>query len=232
MTLHSHFYEENLYLLQDGAIAVINRCPTRFYLTGGTALSRAYYNHRYSDDLDFFLNEDASFEKQAKTVIAELKKEGFLLNEKASVIAERFISIEIMRSSNTNSLKIDFINDITAHFGGIKETSFFKRTDSIRNILSNKVSALFRFAEKDLADIREICLNESFNWEEIINEAYQKDSGVDVTAFAKILKSMPESKFNDIKWIKPVLWSDFASDMETIALDLLKGSDNSLVKKQ
>ncbi|HPK45112.1 MAG TPA: nucleotidyl transferase AbiEii/AbiGii toxin family protein, partial [Spirochaetota bacterium] len=25
-----------------------------FYLTGGTALSRGYFNHRYSDDIDLF----------------------------------------------------------------------------------------------------------------------------------------------------------------------------------
>jgi hypothetical protein len=33
--------------------ALISKCGTRFFLTGGTALSRAYYHHRYSDDLDF-----------------------------------------------------------------------------------------------------------------------------------------------------------------------------------
>ncbi|MCD4795127.1 MAG: nucleotidyl transferase AbiEii/AbiGii toxin family protein [Bacteroidales bacterium] len=28
-----------------------------FYLTGGTALVRFYLNHRYSEDLDFFVNK-------------------------------------------------------------------------------------------------------------------------------------------------------------------------------
>ena len=32
---------------------------TGFYLTGGTALGRCYLNHRYSDDLDFFVNDVA-----------------------------------------------------------------------------------------------------------------------------------------------------------------------------
>ncbi|MDR2095073.1 MAG: nucleotidyl transferase AbiEii/AbiGii toxin family protein [Treponema sp.] len=36
----------------------MNRCGTHFFLTGGTALSRAYYPHRYSDDLDFFYADD------------------------------------------------------------------------------------------------------------------------------------------------------------------------------
>jgi len=37
-----------------------------------TALSRAYYNHRYSDDLDFFVNDDDSFLAQADEIIAKL----------------------------------------------------------------------------------------------------------------------------------------------------------------
>jgi len=32
---------------------ILNRSGTDFFLTGGTALSRGYYHHRYSDDLDF-----------------------------------------------------------------------------------------------------------------------------------------------------------------------------------
>ena len=50
----SEFYEENLYRLQDGVLNIVKNCGTPLYLTGGTALSRAYYRHRYSDDLDFF----------------------------------------------------------------------------------------------------------------------------------------------------------------------------------
>lgn len=30
-----------------------------FYLTGGTALWHFYLNHRYSEDLDFFVNTDS-----------------------------------------------------------------------------------------------------------------------------------------------------------------------------
>ncbi|HPG30304.1 MAG TPA: nucleotidyl transferase AbiEii/AbiGii toxin family protein [bacterium] len=46
------FYEQKLYAVQD--IVLNDSNITNFYLTGGTALSRFYYNHRYSDDLDFF----------------------------------------------------------------------------------------------------------------------------------------------------------------------------------
>ncbi|MDR2795336.1 MAG: hypothetical protein LBB47_01330 [Spirochaetaceae bacterium] len=51
-------------------------------------------------------------------------------------------------------LKLNFINDTAPHFGGLQKTPVLDRTDSVRNILSNKFSALFRFAGKDVVDIR------------------------------------------------------------------------------
>jgi len=44
----------------------VEKLPVDFYLTGGTVLSRAYLNHRYSDDLDFFVNQNPNFEKQVE----------------------------------------------------------------------------------------------------------------------------------------------------------------------
>jgi predicted nucleotidyltransferase component of viral defense system len=46
-----------------------------FYLTGGTALSRFYLNHRYSDDLDFFVHQKSDFLDDVKKIIARLKKQ-------------------------------------------------------------------------------------------------------------------------------------------------------------
>lgn len=42
-------------------LAFIESSGTVFYLGGGTALSRFHYNHRYSDDLDFFTFEEIDF---------------------------------------------------------------------------------------------------------------------------------------------------------------------------
>ncbi len=33
------------------------KLETPFYLTGGTALSRHYFNHRYSDDIVLFVTQ-------------------------------------------------------------------------------------------------------------------------------------------------------------------------------
>ena len=55
MRSYSDYYEKKLYPLQDGVLRRVEGCKTDFFLTDGTALSRAYYGHRYSDDLDFFV---------------------------------------------------------------------------------------------------------------------------------------------------------------------------------
>lgn len=67
------YYEKQLYPLQDRVLSVIDKIPSKFYLTGGTAISRAYFHHRYSDDLDFFVNHEPDFEQQTQLVFDTLK---------------------------------------------------------------------------------------------------------------------------------------------------------------
>ena len=55
-------YLNKLYPMQDIVLHLFNDEAIKLYLTVGTALSRAFLNHRYSDDLDFFLNDNPDFE--------------------------------------------------------------------------------------------------------------------------------------------------------------------------
>ena len=49
------FYEKVLYPAQDKILNAIGEVfGDAFYLTGGTALSRFYFHHRLSEDLDLF----------------------------------------------------------------------------------------------------------------------------------------------------------------------------------
>ena len=76
-TSFSEFYEENLYRLQNGVLNIVNSLSVPFYLTGGTALSRGYYHHRYSDYLDFFVNRCKSFGTHVNSVLKALKANVF-----------------------------------------------------------------------------------------------------------------------------------------------------------
>jgi hypothetical protein len=142
------FYLDKLYPFQDKILKLVEQLDLEFYLTGGTALGRCYLNHRYSDDLDFFVNRHKDFKKQCKTVIDALKKKWI-----CDVASTSNTFVRIFVEADEMALKIDFVNDVPSHFGNIQQSSVFHRTDSWRNILSNKICALSRLEVKDMADI-------------------------------------------------------------------------------
>jgi predicted nucleotidyltransferase component of viral defense system len=223
LTSLSEYYEKNLYPLQDGVLNIISQSGTDFFLTGGTALSRGYYHHRYSDDLDFFINSSKEYDKQLDVILDKLAESGFSWDTAPDFLRnDGFATLAVHWEKNDAALKLDFVNDTVPHFGPIVETGLFYRTDSIRNILSNKLSALFRFAAKDVADIREIFLHEKINWPEIIYEAGQKDAGIDLVMIADVLKSIPESAFGELKWVNSPGWKVFRRDIDLIAEDMMR----------
>jgi len=216
------YYEENLYPLQDGVLNIISQSDTDFFLTGGTALSRGYYNHRYSDDLDFFLDRSKTYDEQLDHVLELLGEHGYSWDlNKGFIRAENFTTISLRKDSTI--LKLDFVNDLVPHFGELVKTNLYYRTDSILNILSNKLSAVFRFAAKDIADIREIAIHEKINWASIIKEARQKEAGLDLTFIAEILISIPKHEFDSIVWIDKPDFNIFMEDINNIVSDMLCG---------
>ncbi len=223
MILPSQYYEENLYPLQDGVMNILQHSDTNFFLTGGTALSRAYYNHRYSDDLDFFVNQSQTYDDQLNKVLALLQENGYIWDTNNEYTrAKNFTTLKVRKDSDT-LLKLDFVNDLVPHYGEIIETDLFYRTDSIRNMLSNKLSAIFRYAAKDIADIREIALHETVNWPTVINEARNKEAGLELVYISEILTSMPESEFETIAWTKKTSWQEFRNDIDRIVYEMISG---------
>ncbi|MDR2596400.1 MAG: nucleotidyl transferase AbiEii/AbiGii toxin family protein [Treponema sp.] len=204
-------------------MSILQHSGTDFFLTGGTALSRAYYNHRYSDDLDFFVNQSPAYDDQLDKVLALLRENGYIwdiYNEYTR--ARNFTTLKVRKDSDT-LLKLDFVNDLVPHYGEIIETDLFYRTDSIRNMLSNKLSAIFRYAAKDIADIREIALHETVDWPTVINEARNKEAGLELIYISEILTSMPESEFETITWTKKPGWQEFRNDIDRIVYEMMSG---------
>ncbi|MDR2923922.1 MAG: nucleotidyl transferase AbiEii/AbiGii toxin family protein [Treponema sp.] len=207
----------------------INKCGVLFFLTGGTALSRAYYNHRYSDDLDFFVNDDDDYSAQVKEVFFKLKEDGFFWDPIVEFISNKnFTSFKVGWDKSDILLKLDFVNDVAAHFGEIVKTDLFDRTDSIRNMLSNKLTALFRFAAKDVADIREIALHEKVDWQLAINDARQKEAGLEIPIICDILQGMPQSEYETIAWTKKPSWEEFRNDIDRIVHEMISGENNTI----
>lgn len=223
------FYQENLYPLQDGVLNLVKNCKTHFYLTGGTALSRIYYNHRYSDDLDFFVNADIKFNDFTLLIYNSLLNHGYEWSENDSFVGVNYKRLLVRNKNHPNvDLKLDFVNDIDVHYGELSNHTLFDKIDSIQNILSNKISALFRYAEKDIADLLFIARNYKFHWEEIISQARSKELGIETYLVSDLLLSFPKNKFDNIKWIHNVNYNQLESDLKQMAKDCLEVKANSL----
>ncbi len=163
------FFENTLYPLQDELLRLIQ--TDKFYLSGGTCLSRFYFDHRYSEDLDFFYNgyqypkEDfhivfreivnrisKSFETEIN-IDGEYFKRGFVYNQ--DVI-----------------LKIEFIYENYKVIGQ-RELRNGVYIDSKENIATNKITAIYdRKTAKDFVDL--YYLMQEIQFEQVIEWAKYK----------------------------------------------------------
>ncbi len=224
------YYIRNLYPLQDGILNIVKELKLPFYLTGGTALSRVYFSYRYSDDLDLFVNNDINFNKYVesfyKHLITHHQSGQIELNHKKILRTE--FHTQFFVTKDEAELKIDLINDVAPHFGNFIYHDKLGKVDNLKNILSNKLSAIFRYEVKAIVDLWIICKNFAFSYEEIINEAKIKEAGVEPIAIYEIISSFPLNKLNFIKWIKQPNIDEFKDDIHTIAEDIFYGRKNSL----
>jgi len=141
-----------------------------FYLTGGTALGKFYLGHRYSDVLDFFVNEHPDFTEKTKEFFSIIKS-AFRVDETLTLQASGYLRIMV---SDDIPLKVEFVND-TAYRWGKTLMAGSIPVDNPANILANKLTALLICDEpKDVFDIITISELYRFNWMEIYSQAFNK----------------------------------------------------------
>ncbi len=234
MSVSVRYYEEKLYPLQNGVLNIVNSAKTPFFLTGGTALSRFYTHHRYSDDLDFFVVQHTDFSQLVDNVLVHLiaaEAQGHFKVEHTSISKSEYHAQLYVTpvESDEPDLKVEFVNDVAMHYGDIVTDPLLGRVDSLRNILSNKLTALFRSEPKDVADIYAIAfLQQDIDWREIVSEAKSKEVGADPEVLHDILRSFPLDLLDRIKWIQRPEPGIFAPAIKIIAEDILYGRKNSL----
>ena len=93
-------------------------------------------------------------------------------------------------------------------------------------MLSNKITALYRYEPKDIVDIWGLSKKFNFNWPEIIAEAAQKESPIDPIIVTDILSSFPEESLETIKWINPSIKTAVKRDLDKIINNIITGTDN------
>lgn len=226
MSLPKEYYFNKLYPLQDRVLKAIAESDTLFYLTGGTALSRWYLHHRFSEDLDFFVNNVNDFQNQVERALNRLSHAGIGMT--VAKRSEDFVRLFVHEAGV--ELKIDFVNDIPYRSGSSESFDLFPRIDGWWNILSNKMCALERREPKDVADILFLCRKYSFRWEDAFQEAHQKTTYLDPLDTSIILSEFPKEFFSKIEWIETFSFEEGYRDLQLIAKDILRRNVNSLMQ--
>lgn len=218
---------KKIYKIQDRVLNLIIPSLNDFYLTGGTALGRYYLNHRYSDDLDFFVNKDPEFSNKVQEIFRILKQE-FKINETVTFLTSDFVRISLF---DEVSLKIEFVNDIAFRWGNSLRTRNNLPIDNIANILANKLTALVsRDEPKDVFDIISIANAYYFNWKEIYKNAFEKQI-MNEADVARRLMTFPTEWMVGQPWLMTdISIEPIKSTLEIIADDFLFARDNSLGK--
>ena len=193
--MRAEYYNNILYPLQNRVLAVFRGTP--FYLTGGTALSRGYYQHRYSDDLDLFVNGHHEFEHLVYNVLLELRS----IFHPVDVVTREaaFCRLFIGREQ----LKVEMINDVPAHIGVIIEHPVLARLDSRENILANKITALVdRALPKDIVDIY-FLLKDGLSLKQALTDADSKAAGITPLLIARLMEEFHYEHLEAVNWIVP-----------------------------
>ena len=211
------FYFDVLYPFQDRVIKTIRSLDTGFYLSGGTAASRGYLGHRFSDDLDYFVNDDERFGLWAERLIQALSQEW-----KCDVLMKEQRFVRLQLAQNAVLLKIEMINDVPARVGEISDHPVLGRLDSAENILANKVTALLdREEPKDLADIWGFCCRKNLSLQAAITGAQGKAAGVFPADLGRLLCSVQKADWEAIRWIEAPPVEDFMTGLERLGESLL-----------
>jgi predicted nucleotidyltransferase component of viral defense system len=189
-----------------------------FYLTGGTALSRFYFHHRESVDLDLFTNQPyTDFDQVNRVVLGILS--ALALRIQSQVTTSTFLQYIVVDHSDT-SLKVDIVKDVPVHFGAARQVNGVL-VDSLENIGSNKVLAVFgRTDAKDFIDLYWILQRTSLEFDHLFELAKQKDLGLSELYLAYALHSIVKIKLFP-RMLEPLPWAEIQMYFEALAKTLL-----------
>jgi len=218
-TPHRSLYFQEFYPFQDEVLRLINTVDTGFYLTGGTAASRGYLHHRFSDDLDLFVNDDASFALWTERIIQALVAQAGWQTV-VQLRDVRFVRLAV--TQETTVLKIEMINDVPAHVGELVTHPVLGRLDSAENILGNKITALIgREEPKDLADVWGFCHQLGLSLTTALEDAHSKAAGIFPADVARVLLTATPDDWQLIRWIDAPPVEQFLADLKVLGEALI-----------
>jgi hypothetical protein len=216
-------YTAVLYPLQDEVLGLVRDLDTGFYLTGGTAASRGYLDHRLSDDLDLFTNDRPEFSLWVERVIQAF---GSRRSYTLEVVQRDHRFVRLIVSSSDHPLRIEMVNDVPSHIGEIREHEVLGRLDSPENILAHKITAVVdREEPKDLADIWGFGSRLHLSISDALNAAQSKAAGIFPADLARRLCTATEDDWKAVRWIEAPELDRYLADLAELGNELIVSSN-------
>lgn len=210
-------YFTRLYPLQ--VLEAFSKVETEFYLTGRTAASRGYLNHRFSDDLDLFVNDDSRFGLWADRLVNSVTEHPEW-DVAVSLRDSRFVRFSVIAPDVT--LKIELVDDVPSRVGSVSVHPVLGRLDIPENILANKLTALAdRQEPKDLADVWGFCVRLALPIADALEGAHGKAAGLFPVDLARPLLSATPSDWKLVRWIEAPPAEEFLADLRRLGEELL-----------
>ncbi len=169
--------------LQKKILNIFSALPDKgaFYLTGGTALSAFFLKHRKSHDLDFFTNIEELISPVSLKLEAYLKKHDLRVERLRGF--HSFVELSVNSSEDSTIIHLALDSPFRFEQPTVFEEIPGLKVDSLIDIATNKLLALFgRAVLRDFIDIY-FLVNEHFSKDELIEKARQKDPGFDLYWF-------------------------------------------------
>lgn len=171
----------------------------KFYWTGGTLLAYYYFKHRKSEDLDFFSEDEFSFD-EVNQFIQNLKKQaGFKSIEYQKVFDRHEFLLK-----NKEILRVEFVYyNHSRNTLGQRIRILGVLSDSLKDIAANKTLAYFdRNEPKDLFDIYFLLTKGKFSPKQLL-DLVEKKFGVKLPE--SLFWSEAFKKIGLLSTIKPLL---------------------------
>lgn len=188
-----------------GAISKEPYLISQFFLTGGTALSEFYFQHRFSEDFDLF----SETEFDTKRIISWAQKTKTLLNffkiEQQTLSGQE---IFFFYSGETDFVKVDFAQFPFSHLGTFKKHNGLW-ISSVDDICINKIHAITtRKRARDYFDLFFCIPHLDWKLNDILKN-YRLKFDVSLppeqlaTSFANVLDAQDEPRFlGNVDWEK------------------------------
>ena len=197
-----------------------------YYLTGGTALSEFYLQHRYSDDLDLFTRKSNPLREDCENFRELLTSLGFVVSSQN--ITEEYARFLIGAENQKNSgLKIEFAKDAGVMMAP-PEIHGQVVVDSFEDIAVNKICAILGRQppeSKDFCDLFFILKESRFELDYLISRAREKEAAFDeeegILAFATNLLAVEELQILP-RMIKPLSLEELERYFVPVAEELIQ----------